>query len=341
MDVKQAELMGETKTSTSRNNLIPVGISRCLLGAEVRYNGGHKLSRYCRDNLSHWFNFVDRCPEVEIGLPIPREAMRLVDTNFDTDSAGGIKVLEINDPSKDHTQALAALAENTKAQLDQLRGFIFMQNSPSCGAFRVKVYHPNGQSLHTQGKGAFAEQVIKRYPNLPIEEAGRLMDSKLRENFVTRVFLYQEWRQLKDSANKSLARADIIDFHTNQKYLLMAKSQRHYKLAGRLLARAGKYSVKTLANRYEFILMDGMKRIGGRKGNTNALQHMQGYLKKKLSPNQKAELTGLIESYRVGEVPLIAPLILLRHYSESASNYYRDQRFLEPHPKALGLLNDI
>jgi uncharacterized protein YbgA (DUF1722 family)/uncharacterized protein YbbK (DUF523 family) len=282
--------------------------------------------------LSHWFRFVDTCPEVEIGLPIPREAIRLVDTG------NGIRILEIKNPDIDHTEALTSLAESKRSELEPLRGFIFMQNSPSCGAFRVKVYHPNGNSLNTQGKGAFAQQIQKRYPNLPIEEAGRLMDSKLRENFVTRVFLYQEWRQLKDGKP---TRAEVINFHSNQKYLLMAKSQRHCKLAGKLLARAGKYSISTLANRYEFILMDGMKRIGGRKGNTNALQHMQGYLKRTLTSEQKAELTGLIESYRIGEVPLIAPLILMRHYSDTASEYYQDQSFLEPHPKSLGLLNDI
>ena len=330
--------MSKSDTDASTPNRIPVGISQCLLGEQVRYNGGHKLSRYCRDNLSHWFNFYGTCPEVEIGLPVPREPMRLVDIGAIDKSERNIRVLEIKNSEIDHTQALAALVEKKKDSLEKLRGFIFMQNSPSCGAFRVKVYHPNGNSLDAKGRGAFAQRVIQQYPNLPIEEAGRLMDANLRENFVTRVFLYQEWRELKDN---SPSKADIINFHSGQKYLLMAKSQRHYKLAGKLLARAGKYSIKTLANRYEFILMDGMKRIGGRKGNSNALQHMQGYLKKTLNREQKAELTSLIESYRNGEVPLIAPLILLRHYSESASQYYRDQSFLKPHPQSLGLLNDI
>lgn len=320
------------KFSKSPKNLIPVGISRCLLGEEVRYNGGHKLSKFCRDQLSSWFTYVDTCPEVEIGLPVPREAMRLVNTDR------GIRVLEIKNPEIDHTQALTQLAENKKDSLDTLCGFIFMQNSPSCGAFRVKTYHPNGNSENTLGKGAFAKRVLELYPNLPVEEAGRLSDPMLRENFVTRVFLYQEWRQLKDN---NPSREQIIKFHSNQKYLLMAKSQRHYRLAGKLLARAGKYSVPVLASRYEMILMDGMKRIGGRKGNTNALQHMQGYLKKVLSPEEKADLTNLIESYRLGEVPLIAPLTLLRHYSRKASGYYQSQSLLEPHPRELGLFNSI
>lgn len=324
--------MNEEKNSHSAHKLIPVGISRCLLGEEVRYNGGHKLSKFCRDQLSNWFEYVDTCPEVEIGLPIPREPMRLVNTDR------GIRVLEIKDPSIDHTEALTRLAESKEASINQLRGFVFMQNSPSCGAFRVKTYHPNGNSENTLGKGAFAHKVLELFPNLPVEEAGRLTDSALRENFVTRVFLYQEWRQLKDSEP---TRGQIVEFHSNQKYLLMAKSQRHYKLAGKLLARAGKYSIPVLANRYELILMDGMKRLGGRKGNTNALQHMQGYLKKVLTAEEKADLTSLVESYRVGEVPLIAPLTLLRHYSRKASGYYQKQRLLEPHPKELGLYNSI
>lgn len=324
--------MNEQKKTQTAQSLIPVGISRCLLGEEVRYNGGHKLSKFCRDQLSSWFEYVDTCPEVEIGLSIPREAMRLVNTEK------GIRVLEIKDPSKDYTEALTQLAEGKEASIDKLRGFIFMQNSPSCGAFRVKTYHPNGNSENTLGKGAFAQRVLELFPNLPVEEAGRLTDATLRENFVTRVFLYQEWRQLKDS---NPSRDQIIKFHSNQKYLLMAKSQRHYKLAGKLLARAGNYSVPILASRYEMILMDGMKRLGGRKGNTNALQHMQGYLKKVLSSEEKADLTNLIESYRLGEVPLIAPLTLLRHYSRKASGYYQSQRILEPHPKELGLYNSV
>lgn len=311
---------------------IAVGISRCLLGEEVRYNGGHKLSRFCRDNLSSWFDFVDTCPEVEIGLPIPREPMRLVNT------AQGIRVLEIKNPEIDHTDALSSLADSKKTELDNLCGFIFMQNSPSCGAFRVKTYHTNGNSENSLGRGAFAKRVLQLYPNLPVEEAGRLSDPKLRENFVSRVFLFHEWRQLK---NSDPTRAQIIQFHSKLKYLLMAKSQRHYKVSGKLLARAGKYSLPLLAERYEMILMDGMKAVGGRKSHTNALQHMQGYLKKVLSAEQKNELTELIEAYRTGQVPLIAPLILLRHYSRSASGYYQSQRILEPHPKELGLYNSI
>ena len=161
--------MSEQNTCSSSASRIPVGISRCLLGEEVRYNGGHKLSRYCRDNLSHWFEFRDTCPEVEIGLPVPREAMRLVDTGAPNKTQRNIRVLEISNPEMDHTEALIALAEKKKDILDRLRGFIFMQNSPSCGAFRVKVYHPNGNSLDAKGRGAFAQRVIQQYPNLPIE----------------------------------------------------------------------------------------------------------------------------------------------------------------------------
>ena len=318
--------------SESQDLRIPVGISRCLLGEEVRYNGGHKLSRFCRDQLSKWFRYVDTCPEVEIGLPVPRKAMRLVATDR------GTRVLQIDDDSKDFTDALAGLAEQKKDSLERLCGFIFMQKSPSCGAFRMKVYHPKGHIDSTDGRGAFAEQIMLRYPNLPVEEAGRLMDAPLRENFITRVFVYQEWRELLRCEPR---KKDIIEFHSRHKYLLLARSQRHYKLLGRLLARAGNLSMATLVQRYETLLMDGMRRVAGRAGNTNALQHMQGYLKKVLNSEQKAELVQLIDSYRKGEVPMIVPLTLLRHYESLAPDYYRRQKLLAPHPKELGLYNEV
>jgi len=315
---------------------IPVGISRCLLGEEVRYNGGHKLSRYCRDHLGNYFEFVDRCPEVEIGMGIPREPIRLVEQGSETES--DIRVVEIKDPSKEYTDPLRSLADQTIDQLRPLCGFVFMQNSPSCGAFKVKAYHPNGNVQHTNGRGAFAGRLMDLMPWLPVEEAGRLMDAQLRENFVTRVFVLSEWRKLQTN---ELKRKDIIDFHSRQKYLVMAHSQRHYRLLGKLLARAGKYSISLLAFRYRNILMDGLKQLGGRKGNTNALQHMQGYLKDKLNKEAKADLNNVIESYRLGEVPLIAPLTLLRHYAELAGDYYAAQSFLAAHPKELGLNNQI
>lgn len=315
---------------------IPVGISRCLLGEEVRYNGGHKLSRYCRDHLGNYFQFVDRCPEVEIGMGIPREPIRLVELG--TEEAPDIRVLEIKDAEKEYTSELSDLVGKTFDQLQPLCGFIFMQNSPSCGAYRVKAYHPNGNVKHTNAKGAFAGRLMEMMPWLPVEESGRLMDAQLRENFVTRVFIFSEWTQLQSG---DLKRKDIIEFHSRQKYLVMAHSQRHYKLLGKLLARAGKYSIPLLAARYRNILMDGLKVLGGRKGNANALQHMQGYLKDKLNKDAKADLHNVIESYRLGEVPLIAPLTLLRHYAELAGDYYAAQSFLAAHPKELGLNNQI
>lgn len=324
----------ETLEATSKK--IPVGISRCLLGEEVRYNGGHKLSRYCRDHLGNYFEFVDRCPEVEIGMSIPREPIRLVEHG--TESAPDIRIVEIKDPSKEYTAPLSALADLTKNSLLPLCGFIFMQNSPSCGVFKVKAYHPNGNVQHTNGRGAFAGRLMDMMPWLPIEESGRLMDAHLRENFVTRVFILHEWTQMQ---SKDLRRKDIIDFHARQKYLLLAHSHRHYRLLGKLLSRAGKYSVALLSLRYRNLLMDGLKQMSGRKGNTNALQHMQGYLKDKLSKQNKADLNNVIESYRLGEVPLIAPLTLLRHYAELAGDYYAAQSFLAAHPKELGLNNQI
>ena len=324
--------------SASRGERIPVGISRCLLGEEVRYNGGHKLSRYCRDHLGDWFDFVDFCPEVQVGLGVPRPPMRLVERG---DGERAIRVVEIEDRSRDHTDALAGLADSEWPALDELCGFVFMQNPPSCGLFRVKVYHPNGNPLHPQGQGAFAARVQQHKPWLPMEEAGRLTDANLRENFVTRVFIYHEWRSLLRERGESIARGDVIDFHARQKYLLLAHSQRYYRLIGKMLARAGAYSIPLLVQRYEKLLMSGLRELAGRKGHSNALQHMQGYVSRQLSAEQRADLTAVVESYRQGEVPLIAPLVLLRHYAGLGGDYFRRQVYLEPHPKRLGLYNDI
>ena len=311
---------------------IPVGISRCLLGEEVRYNGGHKLSRFCRDQLGEWFRYVDVCPEVEIGLGVPREPMRLVERE------GEIRVLEIKGSSNDHTDKLRNLADTHQQWISNLCGFVFMQNSPSCGLFRVKAYHPNGNVLHTDAKGAFAQRVHELMPWLPMEEAGRLTDAKLRENFITRVFVFSEWREL---TAQGLSRKNIIEFHARHKYLVLAHSQRYYKVLGKLLSRAGFYSVSTLALRYEKLLLSGLKSVAGRKGHTNALQHMQGYVSKGLSPAQREDLTNLIESYRNGDIPLVAPLVLLRHYSGLGGEYFREQTYLQPHPKTLGLYNQV
>ena len=279
--------MNTTEAPDQENGRIPVGISRCLLGEEVRVNGGHKLSKYCRDHLGAYFEHRDICPEVEIGMGIPREPIRLVEHGSEDDP--NIRVLEIKDSSKDYTEKLSSLADTKLPELDSLSGFIFMQNSPSCGAFRVKAYHPNGNVLHTNGQGAFAGRLMKLMPWLPVEEAGRLLDAQLRENFVTRVFALYQWQNL---VQKEPSRKKIIDFHSRHKYLVMAHSQRHYKLIGKLLARAGFYSIDVLATRYRNLLMHGLKQRAGRKGNANALQHMQGYLKDKLDKDTKADITG-------------------------------------------------
>ena len=326
--------MSENKKTDHQK--IPIGISRCLLGEEVRYNGGHKLSKYCRDELADYFEYRDTCPEVEIGMGIPREPIRLVEKG--TELAPDIRIVEIKDPNKEFTKPLRDLADKKEQELLPLRGFIFMQGSPSCGAYRVKAYHPNGNVQHTHGKGGFAGRVMEKMPWLPVEESGRLMDAHLRENFITRVFVLDEWMQVMSDQPK---RKDLIDFHSKHKYLVMAHSQKHYRLLGKLLARAGSYSIPVLAVRYRNILMHGLKQIAGLKGNANALQHMQGYLKHKLDKQAKADLSSVIESYRMGEVPLIAPLTLLRHYAELAGDYYAGQSFLAAHPKELGLNNRI
>ena len=208
---------------------IPVGISACLMGDSVRFNGGHKRSRFCTDILSEYFDFRSTCPEVAIGMGTPREPIRLVSEHPNDDNIRAVGVdtpeLDVTDKLKDHA---VTVSENSS----ELCGFIFMQKSPSCGVFGVKRYLPNG---HPEGtvSGIFAKEFARRNPLLPIEEAGRLNDAALRENFLVRVFTYRDWQLFRQ---QEVTAARLIDFHSKYKYLVMAHSLVHYKELGRLLA---------------------------------------------------------------------------------------------------------
>ena len=291
---------------------IPVGISRCLLGEPVRYNGGHKRSAVC--------------PEVEIGLGVPREPIRLVDGDKGLRARG-------SDGERDHTAALTAAGERFGAAHSDLCGFIFTQKSPSCGLFRVKVYHDNGQPSAATGRGIFASAITQANPLLPAEEAGRLNDATLRDNFLTRVFAYYQWRQL---VQRGASRRGIIAFYSRYKYLMLAHHQPSYRSIGRLLARAGLMSEEDLAQRFIQAFMTGLSHPATRKQITNALEHMRGHLKRDLGSAEKSELGDLLEHYRRGHLPLIAPLVLLRHHLQQRGDaYVCSQTLLAPFPDEL------
>lgn len=315
---------------------IPVGISACVMGEEVRFNGGHKRSRFCTDDLSKYFDYRPVCPEVAIGLGIPRQAIRLVGQTAQDHHP---RAVGVDTPDLDVTEPLIQFANDFSNKATDLCGFIFMQKSPSCGVYDVKRYLPNG---HSEGKvvGLFAKRIMANNPLLPIEEAGRLNDAALRENFMLRVFTYHDWHEF---IKTPLSAKRLIEFHSRYKYLIMAHSVTQYKKMGQLLADLSN-NLADIAQEYFQQLMTAIAKPATRKMHTNTLMHLQGYLKNALTSGDKKEMTDLIQQYHSGIVPLIVPLTLLKHHlnhHESVGDYARQQVYLNPYPYELGLRNAI
>ncbi len=315
---------------------IPVGISACLMGQTVRFNGGHKRSRFCTDTLTRYFDFRAVCPEVAIGMSVPREPIRLVS---ETPEDSVIRAVGTDSPELDVTHQLIDYAHTVSQQSDDLCGFIFMQKSPSCGLFGVKRYLPNG---HPEGKaqGLFAAEFSRLNPLLPVEEAGRLNDAALLENFMVRVYAYRDW---KNFVREGVTAKGLIDFHSRYKYLVMAHSLVEYKAIGRLLANLSN-DADRIADEYIQHLMTALRKPASRKMHTNTLMHLQGYLKNWMSAADKRELENLIHEYRNGIIPLVVPLTLLKHHlnhHDGVHDYARQQVYLNPHPYELGLRNAL
>lgn len=310
---------------------IPLGVSQCLLGEPVRFDGGHKRSRFLTDVLNRYFDYRPVCPEVGIGLGIPRKPIRLVATD------AGTRVRGLENSSLDVTEALAAEADRAAAQMPDICGYVFMQNSPSCGVFRMKRYAENGHPLDSEGQGAYAQRLIELMPLLPVEEAGRLKDPGLCENFITRVFAYHDW---KTSIEPAPTAARLVDFYSRYKYQIMAHHVPSYKALGRLVADLGKRDIKAVSDEFLELFMTALRHKATRRGNTNTMMHLRGYLKDMLDADEKQELSRLIEEYRQGLVPLVVPMTLLKHYLMKVDNpYLEKQTFWAPHPDRLGLRN--
>lgn len=317
----------------TQNAMIKVGISACLLGQPVRFNGGHKQSHLCRTVLSEYFDYVPACPEQAIGLSTPREPIRLIGDPEQPRAIGTV------DASLDVTEALTAYGQQMAAKLDDICGYILMQKSPSCGMERVKVYQENGQIAENGGRGLFAAAIMQAKPSLPVEEDGRLNDPVLRENFITRVFAYAEWQQL---LNSGLTRKKLYDFHTRYKYQLMANSPTDCAALGRLLANNHQQRLGIIAVDYFSQFMAALQKIANRGTHTNVLQHLCGYIKRSISADEKSELQVIIQQYRTGIVPLIVPLTLLKHHFKRHPDLYiANQVYLQPHPENLSLRNAI
>lgn len=316
----------------TQNQAIRIASSSCLLGQEVRYDGAHKLNGYMKDSLADYFEFVPFCPEVAIGLGIPRKPIRLVHIN------GQVRVVGTESPDTDVTEQLVAYGEQVVSRLNGISGYIFKKGSPSCGMERVKVYGDKGYPVST-APGKYAETIMKLLPELPVEEEGRLMDSRLRENFVERVFIYHRWQQLISSG---LTAAGLVEFHTRHKFNVLAHDEPAYRELGRLVADAGKGPVGDRVAPYITTLMTALGKIATPKMHANVLMHIMGFVKQHLSSEDKRELLETIDSYRIEQVPLIVPITLIKHYLRRYPDPYIDrQYYLNPHPKELMLRNHI
>ncbi|MFT7687724.1 MAG: hypothetical protein ACI9FB_003081 [Candidatus Azotimanducaceae bacterium] len=312
---------------------INVGISSCLLGDEVRYNGGHKHSSLCTRDLSQYFEFVSVCPEVSIGLGIPRKPIRLVGNPKDPDIVG------VDNSDQNVTQDMKVFAREKVKELTKLSGYIFIKGSPSCGLFRVKVYNEKGYPQEEMGRGVYAKIVTDTYPLLPVEEAGRLQDAVLRENFITRVFAYRSFQDLRQ---ESLTAQKLLEFHASYKYTLMAHDPQSYNELGRMLADLKNKDLLEIGEKYFAGLMTSLEMKASRKSNTNVLMHLQGYLKTHLTSEEKERFGEILEQYRTGIIPLIVPITLLRNYFHTYPNdYISKQAYLQPYPDNLSLRNSI
>jgi uncharacterized protein YbgA (DUF1722 family)/uncharacterized protein YbbK (DUF523 family) len=312
---------------------IRLGISTCLLGKPVRYDGGHSLDRFLTDTFGKYVEYVPVCPEAECGLGIPRESMRLVgdpDAPFLMTSLTG----------RDYTELMLKWALTRRAELEHmdLCGFIFKSKSPSSGMEQVKVYNAKGVPVR-KGVGIFARAFMENFPLLPVEDDGRLHDPGLRDNFIERVFALKRWR---DILAKKKSRGGLVDFHTKHKLLILSHSQKHYQVMGRLVAKAKDIPIRDLYEKYQHLLMDALRLRTTVKKNVNVLQHMMGYLKKELSSDEKQELLEIIDEYHQGYVPLIVPITLMNHYVRKYDQpYLKDQFYLHPHPVELQLRNHV
>ena len=309
--------------------MIRLGISACLLGRKVRYDGGHKLDGFLAHTLGPYVEYVPICPEVECGLGVPREAMHL------EGNPAAPRLVTVR-TKFDMTKQMLDWAEKRVRELEKenICGFIFKSDSPSSGMERVRIYNEKGMPS-AKGRGLFAGAFMDHFPTLPVEEEGRLNDVGLRENFIERIFAYARF---KETISEGMTAARLIDFHTRHKLLLLAHSPKHYSLMGRLVAAGSRQPMETTFKQYESLLMEGLKLRATAKKNSNVLYHIAGYFKRVLSADERQELVHIIELYREEKLPLIVPVTLMNHYVRKFNDpYLKEQVYLNPHPLELTL----
>jgi uncharacterized protein YbgA (DUF1722 family)/uncharacterized protein YbbK (DUF523 family) len=312
---------------------IRLGVSACLLGEKVRFDGGHKLDHFLTDTLGRYVEYVPVCPEVEIGLPTPREALRLV-------GEPESQRLVFSRSGVDITERMSDWASSRVAELEKedLCGFIFKSKSPSSGMERVKLYDRNGVP-NKQGIGLFAKAFMEHFPLLPVEEDGRLHDPRLRENFIENIFTLKRWRK---SMSGGMTRGRLVDFHTRHKLLLLSHSTEIYRQMGKLVAAAGQMDEQELTERYLPLLIKGLRLKTSIPKHVNVLHHLLGYFKQQLSSDEKQEMLAIIDDYRAQRIPLIVPVTLINHFVRKYNqDYLQKQVYLNPHPLELQLRNHV
>lgn len=307
---------------------VKIGVSSCLLGEEVRFDGGHKRDRFVTDILSDCFDYVSICPEMAIGLGVPRPTIRLVGDEQNW------RIKGVKDQNIDVTDDLHQYGAKMAEKNQDISGYIFKSKSPSCGVFRMKIYNEKGVTQSHKGVGAYAQSFMAKQPLLPVEEEGRLNDVGLRDNFFARVYTYYRWQNMV--SNPSFKMSDLVKFHSQHKYLIMAHNKAAYKRLGRLVANSDGLNFNELSGSYIEDLMKSLKRIAGRKAHVNVIQHIFGYLKRDLDADDKAEFLDILDRYYHGHLSLIVPVMMLRHYFRKYPNdYINEQVYLSPYPDDL------
>lgn len=321
-------------TTSAHSDRPPVGIGACLNGQAVRYDGQTKRPSGPVARLREAFDIRPFCPEVGIGMPVPRPPIHLVGSD-----AGAVRALDVASHTRDYTDQLADYARQVLERAPELCGYILVKNSPSCGYDRVKRHTDKGHSVASDSQGIFASALHRIDPLLPLEDDGRLNDPGLRDSFVSRVFAYRDWRQLRA---EGLSAAALIDFYSRYKYLVMAHNVSSYKQLGKMLADAGKRDLEALADEFITAFMAALSERATLRSHSNVLFHLSGYLKRDLSDAERQRLRSLIDEYRCGHVPLVVPVTMLRHHFANHHNpYIAQQAYLQPYPDQLGMRNQL
>jgi uncharacterized protein YbgA (DUF1722 family)/uncharacterized protein YbbK (DUF523 family) len=316
-----------------QNDRPEIGIGACLVGQPVRYNGDSKRGNPHIESLQGELSVRAFCPEMAIGLGVPRETVRLVG------EPGRLRLTDSATQRADHSAPMVDYAAQVLEKNPDLAGYILVKGSPSCGYQRVKRYNEDGNAVASDASGVFAATLMQLDPLLPLEEDGRLYDDRLRENFVSRVYAYHDWKKLRKAG---LSRHRLTGFWARYKYQAMACDVAGYREIGRTLAESKDMSLEQLADRFIALLMRSLAKLPTRNSHSNVLQHLRGYLKRDLDSGDKRELDTLIGQYKSGVIPLVVPVTLLRHHFRKFENAYIDRQvYMQPYPEQLMLRNRL